>query len=110
MSYDFTLTSYCKACDTTTQHFNSNYTSNTSPMFYKVFPEGIKKLHNKDADEAVEILHTFWEYFTINKRELEELNPSNGWGDYESTLKLIKDMQKASFKAPNEGAVWTVYS
>jgi len=48
-------------------------------------------------------------YFSNNKEELEKLNPSNGWGDYESTLQLIIDMHFASIMAPKD-AVWHVYS
>ena len=109
MSYDFMLSAHCSCCDGTKYHFDKNYTSNTSPMFCKVFKEGIRILNDQNASEGGDTLFTFYKYFSNNKKELEKLNPSNGWGDYESTLQLIIDMHFASIMAPND-AVWNVYS
>ena len=109
MSYDFYLTSHCKACDTDHHHFNKNYTSNVAPMFAHRFKDGIGVINNQDAVYGGQILFDLLEHFLDNKEELEKLNPKNGWSNYEDVLKFIRGMVKASMKAPND-AVWTVYS
>jgi len=109
MSYDFYLTSHCEACDTDHHHFNKNYTSNVAPMFAHRFKDGIHVINNENANVGGRILFDLLGHFLDNKEELEKLNPTNGWGDYEGALKLIRDMVKASMYAPND-AVWTVYS
>ena len=109
MSYDFYLTSHCEACNTDHQHFNENYTSNVAPMFVHCFKDGIHVINNENANVGGRILFDLLGHFLDNKEELEKLNPTNGWGDYDGALKLIRDMVKASMKAPN-AAVWTVHS
>ena len=109
MSYDFILTSHCEACNTDHQHFNENYTSNVAPMFVHCFKDGIHVINNENANVGGRILFTLLEHFLDNKEELEKLTPTNGWGNYEDVLELIREMVKASIYAPKD-AVWTIYS
>ena len=109
MSYDFWLASSCETCNTSHVHFEVNYTSNIGPMFRHRFKDGIHVINNENANVGGRILFDLLGHFLDNKEELEKLNPTNGWGDYEGALKLIRDMVKASMYAPND-AVWTVYS
>lgn len=114
MSYDFLL-SYCHENDNSFKsevYFNSNYTFNVSPMFYKVEPEqGIKALSGLSTYEARPMLEKFVIYFITNKQELVELNPENGWGDYSSLYKLLCDMLEANYIAShkNAGSTWFVH-
>tara|TARA_R110000751_G_C13626057_1_gene465239 strand:+ start:121 stop:483 length:363 start_codon:yes stop_codon:yes gene_type:complete len=120
MSYDFRLASicseegYCREHNTddeghTVEHAWFNYTFNVGPMFCHRFKDGIHVINNEDAVYGGQILFDLLEHFLDNKEELEKLNPTNGWGDYDGALKLIRDMVKASMHAP-DNAVWAVYS
>ena len=112
MSYDFLL-SYSHENENipTEVYFNSNYTSNISPMFYKVEPkQGIEALSGLSTYEARPMLEKFVIYFITNREELVELNPENGWGDYKGAFKLLCEMLEANYIAShsNAGATWFV--
>ena len=69
MSYDFLL-SYSHEDENipTEVYFESNYTFNVSPMFYKVEPEqGIKALSGLSTYEARPMLEKFVIYFITNR-------------------------------------------
>ena len=114
MSYDFLL-SYCHENDNSFKsevYFNSNYTFNVSPMFYKVEPEqGIKALSGLSTYEARPMLEKFVIYFITNREELVELNPENGWGDYKGAFKLLCEMLEANYIAShkNDGSTGFVH-
>ena len=113
MSYSFSLTySHENENIPLEVYFDSNYTSNVSSMFCKVFAEGIKVLSDLSTYEARPILEKFVIYFITNKQELVELNPENGWGDYSSLYKLLCDMLEATYIAShkNAGATWSVHN
>ena len=109
MSYDFLL-SYSHENENipTEVYFNSNYTFNLSPMFYKV---ELKALSGLSTYEARPMLEKFVIYFITNREELVELNPENGWGDYEGAFKLLCEMLEANYIAShkNAGSTWFVH-
>lgn len=94
MSYDFSIGQ---------QDFNLTY--NVAPMLYKAFGEGgLRSLYgmtgNKSFGKIMKALH----YFKSHKDELEELNPENGWGSYETTLEVLSKMLPACIG--NLDSVW----
>lgn len=81
-----------------------NITYNVSPMFYKHNKEGIRFIYNKSGLEASILLLDMYHYFLDNHKDLEKLNPKNGWGCWSSTVDRLSSMIKASILNPN--AIW----
>ena len=81
-----------------------NITYNVAPMFYKHNEKGIRGLYGKTGKEAQVFLKDMLCFFLENREELEKLNPDNGWGSYEGTLKFLLKLFTVSGEYP-EG-VW----
>lgn len=95
MSYDISLRiSTGKSHHTV---YENNYTYNVSPMYYKAFApnKGLKSISGLRANFAVNFLYSAIDRMIKNKKEYIELNPSNGWGDYEGALKVIIELKQA---------------
>jgi|TARA_Y100000310_G_C20264205_1_gene615069 hypothetical protein len=77
-----------------------NYTSNVRHMFVKAFGhrDGIRCLTGFTAYSATSILDR-----TIIKMEraplkYQKLEPSNGWGDYESCMNFLREILKECYE------------
>lgn len=82
-----------------------NITFNVAPMFYAAIPDtGIRTIYGKTGRGAIPILRDMREYFEEHKKELEKLNPENGWGSYKSTYAFISKLIFASMNNPDE--IW----
>lgn len=70
-----------------------NMTSNVHPMYTKAFnlQDGFGKfIHESDCSDLIPILEAGIKYMEKYKKEMLALNPSNGWGDYDSALKFLQ--------------------
>lgn len=79
-----------------------NYTTNCSPMWKKAMPEtdGLAGLDGKKCDEVVEILEEGITAMRKNPEIYQELNPKNGWGDFEGQLDMLERLVETCRAAP----------
>jgi hypothetical protein len=73
-----------------------NYTYNCSTMFQLAFDdeEGIYVLDNCTGKCAASFLRNAIDYFHENAKTLEKLNPTNGWGSYDSALAFLISLRE----------------
>ena len=84
-----------------------NYTYNVSPMFYACYPEhGIRIIDGFIGKRAEFNLNVLREYMIEHARELEAMNPTNGWGDYIGALQLVNNLLHASQRHPIK--IWSI--
>jgi hypothetical protein len=69
-----------------------NYTYNVSPMYMKAMGLTISGLHGKRTLEVVQIVSDGVIQMSKNIKEYQELNPSNGWGNYEGAKQFLKEI------------------
>lgn len=82
-----------------------NITWNVAPMFYAAIPdEGIRTIYGKTGAEALPILQEIRAYFEGNKDYLTSLEPSNGWGTFNTTYRCLCKMVRISMNNPDE--IW----
>lgn len=73
--------------------FDSNYTHNCVPMWKKAgIYEALYESEGKTAYEVIETLKKGLQDMKDHPKIYQELNPDNGWGDYESALKWIQEL------------------
>lgn len=80
-----------------------NCTYNLSEMLYdkNVFGQkGIWKLDKKKSKSGIKILTKAINGLQKNPSKFRKLNPSNGWGDYDGLVKLLKTMKNTWVKYP----------
>jgi hypothetical protein len=82
-----------------------NYTYNVSGMWYDCYPdEGIRKHYGLSGFDALPVLRKLRDHMEENKERLVEMNPSNGWGDFDGAYKFVCDLILASVDRPSE--IW----
>ena len=72
-----------------------NYTSNVAPMFFseEVFgKDGIRSIDRMAGFEAIPILLKALDGLRSDPHKFKEMNPNNGWGDYEGAVRLIENL------------------
>lgn len=86
MSYDFGIGE---------ESFNITY--NVAPMLRLAFGDdkGIRSIYGLTGNESFGRIMKALHYFKANKEELEALNPENGWGSCENTLRVLSKMLPA---------------
>lgn len=74
--------------------YDTNHTSNTNEMFRLAFDSklGIDVINSNEIYQAIPKVKEAIKYFKENKEELEKLNPENGWGSYDTALKLLENL------------------
>lgn len=110
MSYDIWMTEPCGH-----EAFSDiNYTYNVAPMWHMAFAgvlekcdDGIRWLNGKTGKEAHDVLDEVRLWMLRHQIQLEALNPTNGWGDYQGALKVIRDLKQWAKDCPN--GVFTVH-
>lgn len=101
MSYDIWL-----SMDTGNGHEPSvfdvgNYTSNVSEMWFKALGGVLlSSLDGKNAGECVELLRKANQYMEEHYQELLDINPPNGWGNYEGALEYIQKLKRGCIEHP----------
>jgi hypothetical protein len=79
-----------------------NMTSNVAPMWRKACPEldGLAGIHGKTGAEISEQLATGLRAMFWQRRKLERIAPSNGWGDYPSAFRYFAAVTRAAQDHP----------
>lgn len=79
MSYDVSIGDY-----------SANYTYNVAEMFYAANNNGgIKAINGMPGRSALHVLFFMIEYMAENRTAMLELNPENGWGDYDGAMMFL---------------------
>lgn len=83
-----------------------NYTYNVSAMWYAAMPAiGIRAHYGLSGKSAITPLRYIRGYMEDHREELIELDPENGWGDYDGAVEFVSSLIMASIRNPAE--VWT---
>jgi hypothetical protein len=91
-----------------------NYTRNVSPMWRKAMTAAAgNQMSIQDTDgmtgaEALPLLAAALVHMLRNQAEYEEMNPENGWGDYEGATEFMRDCVWACAAHPNAVIRWSV--
>ena len=81
-----------------------NYTYNVSCMWYDCFQHGIREHYGLTGKQAVPLLRRLREHMENNFERLEQMNPTNGWGDFDGALNFVSELIMASLRNPCD--VW----
>ena len=81
-----------------------NYTYNVSGMWYDCFQQGIREHYGLTGKQAVPLLRRLREHMENNFEKLEQMNPSNEWGDFDGARAFVSDLIMASLRNPDD--VW----
>jgi len=102
MSWDFWMEADVGGKEPVDIGFDANYTYNVSPMFYDAFnlEEGIRGLDKMLGDEAMPYLENAIIKMKENPKKYKAMNPSNGWGDYDTALELLEKLLGWCIEAP----------
>lgn len=78
-----------------------NMTSNVSPMWAKALGGvRLRDFHHVNAGEAAPKLAEAVKAMEADPDGYEEMNPPNGWGDYDGALGFLRDLAEACAKHP----------
>ncbi len=99
MSLTVYIVNKCDCCHSNQVHFDKNITGNLVPMWKKAgVLDALYDSHGKAPHEIADVLHSGIADMVYKQSEYEELNPPNGWGDYESALQFLKSYYWACMK------------
>ena len=101
MSYDILIVAEIDGNEITID--DKNYTSNVNPMFRESLRSdvGINLLQGKTGSEVSGILALAIEDMKHRQEYYEEINPANGWGDYEGALGVLQWLHEYSVEFPS---------
>jgi hypothetical protein len=109
MSWDFYMTIDTGGSEPAEVGDDVNMTYNVAPMYCEAFNwhgkkkrQGIRGIEGMKGKRAVKVLQHALARMKADPPKYEAMNPSNGWGDYESAMKCLEDliaMAKAHPKA-----------
>lgn len=83
------------------------YTYNVSPMYYEALPfdDGIRGIDGMLGSDALPGLREGLANMQDNPQKYMDMNPDNGWGDYEGACRVLQrligmavDYPKATFR------------
>lgn len=80
-----------------------NCTSNVAPMWRAACPEldGLAGIDGKTGREVAEQLRKGAHAMFRDRRELEKLNPSNGWGDFAGSFRYFARVAQFASQHPD---------
>ena len=97
MSLDFWITA-----TRPTQVFDRNITHNLAEMAVEAgVYEALWRSEGKKASEIAPLLKEGLEKLTTNPAKFKKLNPSNGWGSYDSLVEFVKEALIACSEYPD---------
>lgn len=100
MSWDIWLEADCGGADNARiEGADWSYTYNTNPMLQKAGID-IKKWPGKRARDVIVELGVGIQVMESNSISMRDLNPRNGWGDFDSLLEVLKEIQKYFIQYP----------
>jgi hypothetical protein len=77
------------------------------PLGPAIGPAWWKRLDGMSAKDGAALLDRVLAEFIADPQHYIAMNPENGWGDYQTLLKVLEEMQFASEKYPS--AVWRLH-
>jgi hypothetical protein len=80
-----------------------DYTYNVSGMFYDclvAFSDGIRTIDKMNGEFCTNGLHLGILKMEEDPKKYKDMNPSNGWGDYEGALNVLKILHEYSLRYP----------
>ena len=81
--------------------YNGNYTHNVGSMWRKAgVYDALYNSAGVKAGELIDVLVAGWRDMNKSPAEYRELNPPNGWGDYDSAATFLADLIWACQKHP----------
>lgn len=83
---------------------NWNYTSNCGPM-WRAAGADLAEFHGKNADECAEVLRRAIAEMRANPAKYRAMDPSNGWGSYDSLVPALEELRLQFLKAPHARVV-----
>lgn len=88
--------------------YSANYTHNVTPMWGKAgVYDALYNSQGQLAESIIDILKAGIDDMVSKPSEYEELNPSNGWGSYESALPWLVKFYNACKEHPKAKiSVW----
>lgn len=107
MSWDFYITSKpCPTCGHSEESYesdvkyNNNYTSNMYPMMKEAGFDW-SEMEGKTGKEALEWLAQLIGELEVKPSKFKDMNPSNGWGNYDGFLHYLRRMAEWCEKRPD---------
>ena len=101
MSWDVNLYAPTE-CGQLTDVGRRNYTWNVSPMYYDALGgDGLSQFGRMNAKDALPILKEGVRKMKESPEKYREMNPPNGWGNYEGALDLLEWMLKKCEEYPS---------
>lgn len=93
----------CPTCGHEKERMNFNYTYNVARMWYNIYPDdkGMVFIDGLTGLEAKPKLEFALKELLGNKLYYEQMNPPNGWGNYETFVEFIKNLISACEEYPN---------
>lgn len=91
MSYDVSLTIDTGGKEPREVVDCGNYTYNVAPMFAKALGgNGLRDLHGEAAWKVIPKLEVAVSQMQEHANDYRQLNPPNGWGDYDGALAWLQ--------------------
>ena len=102
MSYDIWATVEPAPDRFTTYLDLGNMTSNVAPMWRTACPklDGLAGIHEKRGREISDALSVGLVRMFEDRRELEKLNPANGWGNFPAAFRYFAAITRATRNHP----------
>lgn len=92
MGWDVDIINKCEHCKREDTIEVDNYTYNVNCMYARAF--GTKSfsylLNNRKCSEVIDLLQEAIKNMESDPDKYREMNPKNGWGDYEGALEFLK--------------------
>jgi len=79
----------------------ANYTSNVNGMIKEAMQCSLDDLHNVNAVEAKEKLEYAIKRLRKDPLKYKQMNPRNGWGNYEGVINFLEDISHYCTKYSN---------
>lgn len=99
MSYDIWLTIDTGGLDPATVSGSHNMTSNVAPM-WRLAGADLAEFEDRQAGDCLPLLEAAIAEMNANPDKYRPLNPSNGWGSYESCLKFLGELRDEFARHP----------
>lgn len=78
-----------------------NHTSNCGGMWHKALGIELRRLQGMKTQDAIPILINGITEMIANPAVYKEMNPENGWGDYESAREYLQKLLTLCQKYPD---------
>ena len=69
-----------------------NYTSNVARMYNKAIGKSMRDFEGMVAEDALSLLQDCYYEMTSDPEAYKELNPENGWGNYDGAVAYLKKL------------------